>query len=312
MGTKQTISTNPQTGTDALFRAWGLAHSTALAAAGMVQTADTGQINWVTVLKPAAGVTAGYEVWRFADAMQATAPIFVKISYGIGAAAAANTASITAVVVGTGSNGSGTITGAAQIAPSATNPSMVSTVNATNANSASYICHPAGSLVLVTNQAGNAGIVGTLLVIDRTRDTFGAATGVGACIWWTRYVAAGAGVFVSCYGLNFSAGSATGPLPPVAVVPDAASTSPAGSVLMSRHYAQLPALGAVVACLTYLNGEVVALSEFDVVPMGLTSRHYLALGSASAQNAAANQGNTTANGAATNEALATLAVVWES
>jgi hypothetical protein len=39
-----------------------------IAAMGLVQTSDTGQINWVTVARPALNTIAGYEIWRFNDA----------------------------------------------------------------------------------------------------------------------------------------------------------------------------------------------------------------------------------------------------
>lgn len=68
---------------DAVFQTWvGLIHD-ALEAVGMVQTADTGQLNPATVTFPGTNfVDAGYEVWRFDDAEQASFPIFVKVIYG--------------------------------------------------------------------------------------------------------------------------------------------------------------------------------------------------------------------------------------
>lgn len=92
----------------AAFRVWGSALSAALATVGLVNTTDTGQINWTTVAVASANSDAGYEIWRFNDALQSTTPVFIKFYYGTG------TASITPrirVEVGTGSNGSGTITG---------------------------------------------------------------------------------------------------------------------------------------------------------------------------------------------------------
>jgi len=93
---------------DATFRAWGSALSAALAAVGLTQTSDTGQIDWATVTRPGTNTAAGYEIWRFNDTLQATAPIFIKIEYGTGSLAFAPQAWLT---VGTGSDGSGTITG---------------------------------------------------------------------------------------------------------------------------------------------------------------------------------------------------------
>jgi hypothetical protein len=96
----------PSNSTDALFRAWGLAISTAIQAAGWVKTADTGQINWGTVATPASTNTvAGYEVYQSNDAMT---DWYLKIEYGSGSNASYPSIWIT---VGTGSNGGGTLTG---------------------------------------------------------------------------------------------------------------------------------------------------------------------------------------------------------
>lgn len=94
---------------DANFRSWGSYIAASMGAVGLVQTADTGQINWVTVLTPA-GINTyqGYEIWRFADTLQATAPVYIKIQYGEGASADGPGVRIQ---FGSGSNGTGTLTG---------------------------------------------------------------------------------------------------------------------------------------------------------------------------------------------------------
>lgn len=95
--------------TDAIWRTWVQFVHDGLAAAGWVQTADTGQINISTALATTAvSQNRGYEIWRMADTLQATKPVFMKLEYGSGAAG--NTPTIW-LTVGTGSNGSGTITG---------------------------------------------------------------------------------------------------------------------------------------------------------------------------------------------------------
>src|ERR1043165_7959340 len=84
---------------DAGFRAWGSELSTKLAAAGLVQTSDTGQINWATVTGPGTNTAGGYEIWRFADST-----LYLKMEYGT----ATGSASAPGLwcTVGTGSNGS--------------------------------------------------------------------------------------------------------------------------------------------------------------------------------------------------------------
>jgi hypothetical protein len=102
-------SVTPTNATDAQFRAWGSAIGVKFAAMGLVQTGDTGQINWTTVLAPTiASTVQGYEVWRFNDALQATVPVFLKFEYGSGAGAANPSIFIS---LGSGSNGTGSLTG---------------------------------------------------------------------------------------------------------------------------------------------------------------------------------------------------------
>lgn len=96
--------------TDAGFRAWGQMVHDGFLAVGLVNTADTGQIDLRTVATPGTnGTFAGYEIWRFDDADQATEPIYFKFEYGRGGLASNPNYRIT---VGTGSNGSGTISNA--------------------------------------------------------------------------------------------------------------------------------------------------------------------------------------------------------
>ena len=65
----------------ATFRAWGSALSAQIATM-LTRVAQTGDIDWITVARPAGGVYAGSEVYRFNDALQSAAPIFVKFEYG--------------------------------------------------------------------------------------------------------------------------------------------------------------------------------------------------------------------------------------
>jgi hypothetical protein len=96
--------------TDAGFRTIGSAISTAIQSVGVVQTSDTGQINWTTVIKPTTfPFQAGYEIYKFNDTLQATAPVYIKIEYG--------TSTISAsylglwITVSTSTDGAGNMTG---------------------------------------------------------------------------------------------------------------------------------------------------------------------------------------------------------
>ena len=94
---------------DADWRVWCQDFHGSLVQAGWVQTADTGQINLATAVRPAASAFAGYEVWRMDDALQATHPIHMKVEYGVGTGQASPGL---AVQIGPdGSNGAGTLIG---------------------------------------------------------------------------------------------------------------------------------------------------------------------------------------------------------
>ena len=80
-----------------------------LSSGGMVQTGDTGQTaNGSFAAATTTSQVLGYQIWRFADTLQATAPVFVKIELGSGSAAANPSIWVT---IGTGTDGAGAITG---------------------------------------------------------------------------------------------------------------------------------------------------------------------------------------------------------
>jgi hypothetical protein len=102
------FDTNP---TSAQLQAWVSRTLDALSAAGLVQTADTGQVNPTgTLTWPAAGVDFGYAIFRFNDALQGADPLFIRITFGKGSGSQNNPRMV--LSVGQGSNGSGTLTGA--------------------------------------------------------------------------------------------------------------------------------------------------------------------------------------------------------
>lgn len=163
--------------TDAQFRQVGSELSAALAAVGLIQTADTGQINWTTVLCPASNTDAGYEVWRFNDALQGTAPIFVKLVYG---RTNGGNALQLKVSIGTGSNGAGTLTGAGSTISQA---SMCRTSGVSvGVSFTSFISMVGGKLSLAwKTTAGGSGF----LFIHRTNDATGADTADGVFLGHT-------------------------------------------------------------------------------------------------------------------------------
>ncbi len=94
--------------TDAWFRTFE-ALSDALTAMGLPKTSDTGQIDWATVTYPGDGVVTAYEIRRFADSAQGTWPVYIKIFYYFSSGTVRYPG--VRITVGTGSNGSGDLTG---------------------------------------------------------------------------------------------------------------------------------------------------------------------------------------------------------
>jgi len=64
------------------YIAWAQAIVDALIAVGIVQTSDTGQVILSTISAlPLTGVSAGYMIFRFNDSMQATRPLYFKLTF---------------------------------------------------------------------------------------------------------------------------------------------------------------------------------------------------------------------------------------
>jgi hypothetical protein len=99
----------PSNSTDALFQAWIAFVRDVFLNGAWVQTSDTGQVNFSTVTKPTlANEKRGFIIVRMDDELQGTKPVYARIDFGSGSNA--NFPAIW-VELGTGSNGSGTITG---------------------------------------------------------------------------------------------------------------------------------------------------------------------------------------------------------
>lgn len=149
------------------FKSWAQFVSNAFSAFGWVQTADTGQVNWGSIASVPAS-TWVYEVWKANDASAATMPIFVKVEYGFSA-----TAPSLRFTAGTGSNGSGTITG--QVVTSA--PWEI--IRPANQGAGTIPCYASGDAgnfrVCMWNNSGTPQIT-ALWFVERARDGTGAST----------------------------------------------------------------------------------------------------------------------------------------
>ena len=167
-------------GTDAGFRRWGTGISTALGVLGFVKTVDTGQIDWLTVTRPTlADSKRGYEIWRFADALQATAPLYFRIDYGSGGGTPSGYPIGLWVTVGKGSSGAGVITNV--LVPEF----QVAAYTYSSSDYLSYLANSAGEMLTVMLQPGLVGH-GPWFVIERSRTSTGTPTGDAVVCAWMR------------------------------------------------------------------------------------------------------------------------------
>lgn len=219
-----TLNVSPWTATDAAFRAWGSAISAGIAAAGWVQTADTGQINWSTVTGPGTvnqNVVAGYEIWRMNDDLQASYPCFLKLQYGSGPNSSGHygkSPNLT-LSIGTASDGAGSLVTSMGVAPTtatALNPAgaassqIISDPGATP----SYVNGDGSSLMLALWPSGAStygSFGGLFLSIERSRNYDGTIAADGVCVhraWCLNSFAGG----VALSGFTYKAGTVF-PLP---------------------------------------------------------------------------------------------------
>lgn len=256
---------------DADFRAWGSELSAKFVAAGLVKHTDTGQINWSTVTRPAANTAGGFEIWRFDDSLQGTAPIYLKIEYGTGVSAAYPQIWLT---VGTGTNGSGTLNG------TVSDRNTVAFSGAVSAgNYPSYLCVAAGFVGLIHKAGASGSSTGfAFFAVSRTHDTAGDATGNGFFVLWggnaTSAVSNSQSVRTAATAAAYTASNVYTCVP----------AQPVGS-LVGADYQVYPVMGiwprvyVLPTLATVISSEVPAGTTFQVAMVGASNRTLIAVGS---------------------------------
>lgn len=198
----RTSSLAPTNVSDASFRLWINEIHNSLIAFGWVQTSDTGQINFSTVLRPAAINTyQGYAVYRMADSLQSTCAVFMRLDFGTGGG---TDSPALKVKVGIGStDGAGTLTGNLS--------TQVLMVSGSAPSAALFNCRTAGttSSFRMHFWGTTYSNVGLTVAIERDLDTSGAETSLGVNIL-TSYQSAGGTCVHSSQFLELAGG--TGPV----------------------------------------------------------------------------------------------------
>lgn len=151
-------------------RAWGAELKAKMAAAGVVQTADTGQVDWASVARPAAAnLIIGYEIWRLPDSS-----LYFKMEYWTGVTTVTNSPQFW-LTVGTGSDGAGGITGTISTRTNLAN--VAQAISSATTPRASYCCCTADFFGLAFKVAGAATTPSVFgFSIEKFVDVTGAAT----------------------------------------------------------------------------------------------------------------------------------------
>jgi hypothetical protein len=261
----QTLSLPAYLSGDADFRTWGKGVSDAIAATGLVKSADTGQIDWTTVARPAANGVAGYEIWKFTDAMQATLPVFIKLEYGVGAAADRPQVAVT---VGTGTNGAGAINGQAN-----TRNQLLSANSKANGDKlATYISGNGRGLAVCTNLDPTTSGFSQGVIVGRTVDATGTPTADGIVTYSWRSGS-------SQYQVIPAAGSVPAPVSGgLPVVPTGGQRSTVGAdVALLVPTVLLGKVRYTEMCVAYEHADIGELGPFQANNFGV-QHTYLPLG----------------------------------
>lgn len=279
MATKFSGSLFP-TNTSNAIRDWAqFVEDTLVTTGGWVVTSDTGQTAPASLSTPGGlNTKAGYRIYRMADTLQATSPVFMRLDYG-SSPGAATTPAIW-VTIGTGSSGTGTITGIVFNGGAVANGTVFcSSGNTSLANN----CYGSASTsrfniaMFIQQTSATYEFVFTL---ERTKDSSGADTGDGLLMIWSDSVT-GAGLLqASKYmilaggtqptteaGLNYVLSVQN---PTEAFAPGDVAL---GVVICIRGTAQQPGTNMMISA----SGDVSTLGSFSITLYGAT-RTYQNLG----------------------------------
>lgn len=255
-------------GTNESFRIWGKAISDRLSSM-LVKTTDTGQIDWTTVNKPSQGVTAGYEVYRFDDALQATAPIFIRIDYG-SSSASGGTTPMLSYTIADGTDGAGKMIGGA-VSPLIS--SGFSAIPQQYLAFPSYMCVQPGYFGMALAGGLISGTsIGLWLVIERCRDDAGVILDEGALVTGSFFTS-GHYLMRNVQPKDFLNQAGT------CLVPGNRTTSRVGNeIQVYRHYtAPGPLVRNLIGICTHMKSEIPAGTEFATALMNGETHTYLAL-----------------------------------
>lgn len=280
--------------TDPGFRAWALELSTYLQSAGLVKTADTGQINFVTVSKPSANTAAGYEIYTLNDSLAGTRPVYIKLEYGSGST---NIIPQIWITTGSGSNGAGALTGYLTTRKTSLfHGSLLSTVT----NYTTSICVTDG-FVGVAFKLGASSVNNNnagFFAVCRSCSDSGVVTGDWLSVYTTPTSSTAAiqqqtmdYIGNQLYSITDSSYST--------VVGNVASSLVGMDIQVYKHFAITPRVRPVFQLFTVITNEGGTYNTFTTASVGSVSHNYISLG-----------GNVT-RVSVNSQTTSSLAMLWE-
>lgn len=273
--------------TDAGYRAWIIDFHALIGGAGLLQTADTGQVNTATVTRPGTNTLNAYSIWRNSDSS-----MYFKIQFGSGPNGTSGPR--IDVQAGEGSDGSGTLTGAttAQIVVTPNVTGVAFTNNSTNL--VSYCCATTSFFGVIWKCNGN--ILGTTPVRPRAMATFAIFKTVNSSqtptndgFLFMRNTNSTGGGTTSTPTIPTIAGTNRSPAANYAsgafcIIPGATASLPADSLDLSgnnmvwMHWGNIPGPVPSLFTCTVKSGDVADLSTFSVTLFGGTAHTYIMIG----------------------------------
>lgn len=275
--------------TDAGFRAWVAEFHTLISGAGLIQTADLGQINTATVVRPAASTMAGYSCWK----LPGPDPLFFKFQFGAGTTTVRG---VIQIQVGEGFNGSGTLTGqtTTNAAASVTNQDIVSPGVALYTSYACVTNDYFGVLFKPNSHANNSNAAAAM-GIGKTVDATGAATTLGYYICCNANDATTtAQQFIQCVRRTAPAITmlASNRFCTDPTLNQVNSQDDSGNIQIAMHWGTWKQVLPCLYTCTYRTSEISQFATFNVAMVGATAHTYLACGGGSSNTeAGASQSN---------------------
>lgn len=199
MATRFSSTVLCESGSDVNFRAvaqfW---EDTLVTTGGWVLTSDTGQTAPASLVHPTvANTKQGYRIYRMNDSLQSTYPVFMRVDFG----GSANPAVMGFwTTIGTGSNGSGTITGA--LFTPAASPNVCNTSNSSTANQNAYGSASTNRATIAVGIAPSGNLCQNLFAIERSKDSTGTDTGDGLLLCYNS-----GGLLNTSRYLNYAGGA---------------------------------------------------------------------------------------------------------